>query len=186
MAARPRMDAVGHKLQRHLVIERIGLFKRRNNRSVEVGDIQLFTRRQLGQKLAIAQQDCIVASVEHRRTGDVVIRRGQNGGDPNSGQRAFDVPDDGLEPAAISLEDLGIVRPIASIVHPQHDGEDRRLVWYDVALQAYIDGTAPASGYTVAAPPGVDEADLHPRKPGEYVAFREGRVESLIGDAVAV
>src|SRR4051794_27612500 len=87
---------------------------------------------------------------------------------------------------AVLCKDRFIEAPIRSIVHSEHNGHHGRTVGKDVALQAQIDRPAASAVDGVTTPSGVHKRELHPRKARYGVCFDKGRVEPLIGDAVAV
>ena len=55
-----------------------------------------------------------------------------------------------------------------------------------VAAQAHIDGSTATAAHPVAAPAGVHEVDAQRRETREHVSLGEGRIQALVGDAVAI
>src|SRR5262249_4041578 len=99
---------------------------------------------------------------------------------------AFHALYDGLESAAVALEEVGIERPIAAVVHAEHDRQDGRLVSEHIALQTHVNGSAASPADAIPAPSGMDEAHVHSGEARQDVALGESCVEPLISDAVAV
>src|SRR5262245_27085895 len=144
MTAGSGMHAVGHELLRQIGVDRFRLLQRRYDRRIEVSQSEILPRREIPQELAVAHEYGIVASGKSRRTRDVVVRRGLDGGDPDMWKSALDVFNDRFEPAAVPLEDVRIERAVAAIIHAEHDCQDGRIIWDDIALQTNINWAARA------------------------------------------
>ena len=155
-------------------------------RSVAIGEVALRLRRDFADEVAVLEQDRVVAFLELRRPGHVVVGRRLDQGEPDVGQVLHQLVDDVDVARGVGVERLVAERLVAGVVHAEHDRDDGRLVGLDVAGQPDVDRPAAAAADAVSAPSRVDEVDLGLGEPGDGERLGEGRVEALLGDAVAV
>ena len=116
---------------------------------------------------------------------DVVVGRGLHEGDSRGGELALEGVQDVFVAGGELVEDRLVEGAVAAVVHAEHDGDHGGIEGQDVAPDAHVHGAASAAGDAVAAPAGMDQADVGVREARHDVSFGEGGVEALIGDAVA-
>ena len=75
---------------------------------------------------------------------------------------------------------------VAAVVHAEHDGDYRGLVWEDVAAEALIDWPGGATRDAIAAETLIEELNLHVREARGCVELDPLGVVALLGDAISV
>src|SRR5579862_731860 len=94
MTARPWVHAVWHDLLSSLGVEIVGFAQIGNYGRIQIRDRQFVSRRQLLQKIAVANQHGVVSAFKIGRPGDIVERRGLDYRDTNPWQVFLHALDD--------------------------------------------------------------------------------------------
>ena len=160
--------------------------ERGHNGGVEIGHAGSLFLGQSLDELAVAGEDLVISPLEIRLAGHVVERGGLYERDPHARYVALEGFDQVRVSLGIDVKDLLIERPVAGVVHAEHHGDDCGLVRKHIALEAVVHAPAATPGDPIATPARMNEGNAHRRKARHDKGFHKRRVESLVGDAVAI